>query len=242
MFDSNAALNNPDNGINDLAAVPGNLFQKQLFTNRFHTLGSDFYSHQMLTSLHKPELIHINQAVANLLDHTTDELNNDQFRDFACGNVTLNQSQPIAAIYAGHQFGHFVPQLGDGRALLLGEIKNSRDEHWEMQLKGAVVVRMAPSFIRFGSFELFASRGQHEQVKKLADFVISHYYPEVLEQSLENYMAQIAIEKATEQQDYSEIDKLFTLMQSPYDKHPEMSHYAGLPPEWANEISVCCSS
>ncbi len=215
-----------------------NLFQKQLFTNRFHSLGSDFYSHQMPTPLYKPELIHINQSAARLLDETADTLNNTQFRDFICGNMTLQQSQPVAAIYAGHQFGHFVPQLGDGRALLLGEIKNSRNEHWEIQLKGAgitpysrqgdgravlrstireylcseamhglgiattrslamvdsqeevfreqpesgaVMARMAPSFIRFGSFELFASRGQQEQVKKLADFVISHYYSHIKE-------------------------------------------------------------
>ena len=93
----------------------------------------------MPSFLHKPELIHINQSAASLLDHTVDELNNDQFRNFACGNMTLNKNQPIAAIYAIHQFGHFVSQLGDGRALLLGEIKNSHNEHWEIQLKGAGV-------------------------------------------------------------------------------------------------------
>ncbi len=56
-------------------------------------------------------------------NHGIDELNNDQFRDFACGNMTLNRSQPIAAIYAGHQFGHFVSQLGDGRAILRSSIR-----------------------------------------------------------------------------------------------------------------------
>ncbi len=506
------------------------LFQKQVFTNRFHTLGTDFYSHQMPSPLFKPELIHINPSAAKLLDHSADELNNEQFRDFACGNTTIEQSQPIAAIYAGHQFGHFVPQLGDGRALLLGEIKNAHNDYWEIQIKGAgttpysrqgdgravlrssireylcseamyglgipttralamvnseeevyreqvesgaVIVRLAPSFIRFGSFELFASRGQNEQLKKLADFVIRNYYPQILEQTanhnsnpyalflsevikktaqmiarwqavgfahgvmntdnmsilgltldygpfgfvdtyqrnyicnhtdhqgrysfqnqpaiaywnlarlaetllslmdideandtlstyedifsshymalmrkklgffgqnydekqlkeqqtvilallnlmeknqvdytlffrqlsnlnvpestqaecsdkpsiinsrdlfldreafdkwrihyeqalpqapmaakqrktkmdkvnpkyiLRNYMAQIAIEQATEQRDYSEIDKLLSVLQSPYDEHTEMSHYAGLPPEWAQKINVSCSS
>ncbi len=63
---------------------------------------------------------------------------------------------------------------------------------------------------------------------------------------LRNYMAQIAIDKATGrtsgEKDYSEIDNLFTLLQSPFDEQPEQSHFAGLPPEWANEISISCSS
>ncbi len=216
------------------------LFQRQSFTNRFHSLGDDFYSQQMPSSLFNPQLIHINPSASQLLDHSADELNNNQFRDLLSGHSTFKQSQPIAAIYAGHQFGHFVPQLGDGRALLLGEIKNSRQQHWEIQLKGtgitpysrqgdgravlrstireylcseamhslgipttralamidsqeevyreqletgAVIARMAPSFIRFGNFELFASRGQTEQVKHLADFVIRHYYPQILDQA-----------------------------------------------------------
>lgn len=213
------------------------IFQQHNFTNRFHALGESFYSDQLPTPLKEPELVHINASAANLLDHSRDSLNSPQFRDFASGNQVFKQSQPIAAIYAGHQFGHFVPQLGDGRALLLGEIKNSRSEHWEIQLKGAgvtpysrqgdgravlrstireylcseamhglgvpttralamvnsqeevyreqietgaVLVRLSPSFIRFGSFELFASRGQTEQVQTLADFVLKQYYPELL--------------------------------------------------------------
>ncbi|MGB5441135.1 MAG: hypothetical protein WBN57_00700, partial [Gammaproteobacteria bacterium] len=59
---------------------------------------------------------------------------------------------------------------------------------------------------------------------------------------LRNYMAQIAIDKAVQVQDYSEIDRLFKLLQTPFDEHPEMAHYAAPPPDWAEDIEVSCSS
>ena len=59
---------------------------------------------------------------------------------------------------------------------------------------------------------------------------------------LRNYMAQIAIEKAVTERNYSEIDKLFKLLSSPFDEHPDQQHYAGLPPDWAEKISISCSS
>ncbi len=58
---------------------------------------------------------------------------------------------------------------------------------------------------------------------------------------LRNYMAQIAIEKA-EQRDYSEVESLLRILQSPFDEHPGFEHYAGYPPDWAAKISVSCSS
>jgi serine/tyrosine/threonine adenylyltransferase len=176
--------------------------------------------------------------MAKELDIDYQSINQQQFAQFSSGNLLLDESEPIACIYAGHQFGYFVPQLGDGRAILLGEVKNKNNQYWELQLKGAgktpfsrdgdgravlrstireylcseamaalnipttrslsmvgsreevyresiemgsVMLRMSPSFIRFGSFELFASRGQDEQVKQLADFVIEHYFPEIFD-------------------------------------------------------------
>lgn len=59
---------------------------------------------------------------------------------------------------------------------------------------------------------------------------------------LRNYMTQIAIEQATRHRDYSEVDKLMNILLNPYDEHPDMEHYAGLPPDWATQISVSCSS
>ena len=147
------------------------------------------------------------------------------------GNTLLPGSAPLASVYSGHQFGTWAGQLGDGRALLLGETAQGQ----EIQLKGsgrtpysrgadgravlrssireylasialhglgvpttralaligsptpvqreeietaAVVTRVAPSFIRFGHFEHFAARGQIEELRRLADYVVQRYYPE----------------------------------------------------------------
>ena len=59
---------------------------------------------------------------------------------------------------------------------------------------------------------------------------------------LRNYMAEIAIKKATQDGDYSEIDILLKLLQNPFDEHDDLYHYAGHPPDWAQQISVSCSS
>jgi len=153
------------------------------------------------------------------------------------GNTLPQGSQSLASVYSGHQFGLWAGQLGDGRALLLGELETANG-NFEIQLKGAgrtpysrmgdgravlrssireflcseamhglgipttralavvgsdmlarretnettaVVTRAAPSFIRFGHFEHFAYRGENEQLKRLADYVIERYYPECQE-------------------------------------------------------------
>ena len=59
---------------------------------------------------------------------------------------------------------------------------------------------------------------------------------------LRNYMAELAIRKAEDAEDYSELDRLFGVLQSPYDEQPENDDYAGFPPDWANSLSVSCSS
>jgi uncharacterized protein YdiU (UPF0061 family) len=143
-------------------------------------------------------------------------------------------AQPCATVYSGHQFGQWAGQLGDGRAMLLGDIQTAQGA-FELQLKGsgrtpysrggdgmavlrssireflcseamaglgipttralalaaspqgvmrenietaAVVLRSAPSFLRFGHFEHFASAGNADAVKQLLDFVCEHHYPE----------------------------------------------------------------
>ena len=143
-------------------------------------------------------------------------------------------AQPCATVYSGHQFGQWAGQLGDGRALLLGEVRTEQG-HFELQLKGsgrtpysrggdgmavlrssireflcseamaglgipttralalaaspqpvvretvetaAVVLRCAPSFIRFGHFEHFAAAGDKAGLQKMADFVCEQFYPE----------------------------------------------------------------
>ena len=59
---------------------------------------------------------------------------------------------------------------------------------------------------------------------------------------LRNYMAQVAIENAEQNQDYTEIDRLMRVLRSPFDEHPDMAHYAEPPPNWADSIQVSCSS
>jgi uncharacterized protein YdiU (UPF0061 family) len=150
------------------------------------------------------------------------------------GSGMLAGARPLATVYSGHQFGVWAGQLGDGRALLLGEAQTAAGPQ-EIQLKGAgrtpysrmgdgravlrssireflcseamaglgipttralavtgspapvlreevetaaVVTRVAPSFIRFGHFEHFASTGQEAALRQLTDYVIDRYYPE----------------------------------------------------------------
>ncbi len=118
-------------------AEQSSLFSSLKFSNRFHSLGEDFFSPQEPDGLHKPELVHINHSAAHLLDHDSRQLDTEHFCQFVAGQHIPENCQPVAAIYAGHQFGGFVPQLGDGRALLMAEVRNSRSEYWEIQLKGA---------------------------------------------------------------------------------------------------------
>lgn len=153
------------------------------------------------------------------------------------GKRLLPGSEPTAMLYSGHQFGVYVGQLGDGRAILLGEVRNQRAEKWDLHLKGAgftpfsrdgdgravlrstireylcseamhglgipttralciigsdakvwretietgaMLVRMAPTHVRFGSFEVFYYRRQHEHLACLADHVIEQYFPHLV--------------------------------------------------------------
>lgn len=478
------------------------------FSNTFATLPDAFYSRINPTPFKNDSyLIHFNTEAAKLLDLDPEQKNNSELVNILSGQRLPDNADPVAMLYSGHQFGHYVEQLGDGRAIMLGETTNLKNQKWEIQLKGsgitpysrqgdgravlrssireylcseamhglgipttralcltgnndeiyrerietaAIVTRLAPSHIRFGSFETFFYRSQPDNIKTLADFVIQHHYPALLEQQtpylallktiidktarliaqwqavgfahgvmntdnmsvlgltldygpfgfldsynpkficnhsdyegrysfenqpqiglfnlsclaqallplldvesakaaletyqdsytqyynnfmasklgfvqtdsvienliidlleqmqqsnadytllfrrlsessgahevlrdmfidrtrfdtwfkqyqehfttlalniesqqvemrktnpkyiLRNYIAQIAIDKAEREQDYTEIDKLITILQNPYDEHPDMKHYAGLPPDWAETISVSCSS
>ena len=88
-------------------------------TNSYHQLGGDFYKEQQPDKIKNPQLIAFNQKLATELDIKIGE-DAKYLVDIFAGNELLPNSQPISLAYAGHQFGHFVPQLGDGRAVLLG--------------------------------------------------------------------------------------------------------------------------
>lgn len=85
----------------------------------------------------KCRLVAVSSALEDLLDINPDSVWTDDFTDFAAGNAVKPGSHPLAHRYGGHQFGNWAGQLGDGRAVILGEFVNSRGERWELQLKGS---------------------------------------------------------------------------------------------------------
>jgi hypothetical protein len=206
------------------------------FHNSFAELPEAFHAKLAPTPMPAPYLVSFNADAARLIDLHPDEALRPEFAEYFSGSRALPGADPLAMLYAGHQFGHYVPQLGDGRAILLGEVRNSRGESWDLQLKGAgltpfsrqgdgravlrstireylcseamhglgipttralcivgsdmevyresiesgaTLLRMAPSHVRFGSFEVFYYRGQAGQIRTLADYVIARHYPEL---------------------------------------------------------------
>ena len=198
----------------------------------------------MPTPVDAPALVAVSPEVAALLDLDTAALADPSWARVLGGNALVDGMDPYAANYGGHQFGHWAGQLGDGRAITLGEVINSAGQRWELQLKGAgptpysrsadgravlrssireflcseamhhlgvpttralslvatgesvvrdmfydgnpvaepgaIVCRVAPSFIRFGNFELPASRGDGTLVDTLINFTIRRDFPELL--------------------------------------------------------------
>ena len=208
------------------------------FENTFARLPDSFHSRLYPTSLPDPYLVSFNANAARLIDLDSEEISRADFAEHFIGNRLLPGAEPLSMLYAGHQFGHFVPQLGDGRAILLGEIRNRAGELWDVQLKGAgitpysrqgdgravlrssireylcseamhglgiptsralcivgsdeevyreriesaaVLARLSPSHVRFGSFEVFFYRDQHEQITTLADYVIARHFPHLID-------------------------------------------------------------
>ena len=209
--------------------------EQLVFDNTYANLPEVFYAELKPTPFGSPPyLVHANHAAAGLIDLNPEESTRPEFARVFGGSMLVPGMEPIAMLYSGHQFGVYVPQLGDGRAILLGEATNERGERWDLHLKGAgttpfsrdgdgravlrstireylccaameglgipttralcivgnddkvyreqvetgaMLVRMAPSHVRFGTFEIFYYRKQHEHLKVLADYVIAHHYP-----------------------------------------------------------------
>jgi uncharacterized protein YdiU (UPF0061 family) len=197
-----------------------------------------FYSKAVPTAVAKPELLAWSDDLAKELGIDKPEATDI---DILGGNKVTPSMFPYAACYAGHQFGNWAGQLGDGRAITLGEWMAPDGQSWELQLKGAgptpysrradgravlrssvreylmseamhylgvpttralslvttgdpvlrdmfydgraayepgaIVMRVAPTFLRFGSFEMPAARGEIENLKKLVNWTIDRYYP-----------------------------------------------------------------
>jgi protein adenylyltransferase len=213
-----------------------NKLEQLNFENSYARLPDNFFSRLYPTPLPDPYLVSFNANAARLIDLDSAEISRADFAEYFTGNRVLPGSDPLSMLYAGHQFGRFVPQLGDGRAILLGEIRNRSGELWDVQLKGAgitpysrqgdgravlrssireylcseaihglgiptsralcitgsdeevyrehietaaVLTRLSPSHVRFGSFEVFFHRGQHSQLAELADYVIARHFPDL---------------------------------------------------------------
>src|SRR5262245_3810234 len=107
------------------------------FQNTYARLPDRFYARVAPTPVAAPRLIRLNEALARELGLDPDWLAGPQGLEELAGMRVPDAAEPIAMAYAGHQFGHFVPQLGDGRAILLGEVVDRNGVRRDLQLKGA---------------------------------------------------------------------------------------------------------
>ena len=201
-------------------------------TNPYLSLPEECYTRVEPTPLKKTFLIHANEEMAKVLDIDIEELYSDAFVDFVNGALELEGSDTFAMCYAGHQFGFYVPRLGDGRAINIGTVN-----HLHLQLKGAgqtlysrsgdgravlrssireylmseamhglgiettralaligseqqvyredwettaIVLRVSPSWVRFGTFEYFAHKKKLEELEALANYAIEESYPHLV--------------------------------------------------------------
>ena len=195
------------------------------------------------TAVAAPELVAGSRECAALIGLDPAEMDRADFASVFAGNALVPGMDPFSMAYGGHQFGHWAGQLGDGRAINLGEVRGPGGAGWTLQLKGAgmtpysrtadglavlrssvreflcseamfhlgvpttralslvttgdqvmrdmfydgnarlepgaIVCRVARSFVRFGSFELPASRGDEALLRSLADHVIRTSFPEL---------------------------------------------------------------
>lgn len=199
----------------------------------------------------KPELIHVSSEMLAAIGLSKDEAKSEEFLKVFTGNKVLLNTNPYAMCYAGHQFGNWAGQLGDGRAINLAEVEHE-GKSWALQLKGAgetpysrtadglavlrssireylcseamyhlgvpttralslalsgdkvmrdvmydgnpeyekgaIVCRVAPSFLRFGSYEIFAAREDFDTLKTLVDYTIKYHYSYLGAPSKETYL------------------------------------------------------
>lgn len=107
------------------------------FDNSYARLPERFYARVAATKVAAPRLVKLNRALAELLNADVELLASPAGAEVLAGNVVPEGAEPISLAYAGHQFGVFVPRLGDGRAILLGEVMGKDGQRWDVQLKGA---------------------------------------------------------------------------------------------------------
>ena len=211
-------------------------FAGPTFDNSYARLPGSFHARVEPTPVDRPSLIRLNRDLADALGLDAEALASPEGVEMMAGNRPAAGSEPVAMAYAGHQFANWVPQLGDGRALLLGEVVDHAGRRRDIQLKGSgptpfsrggdgrssigpvvreyiaseamhalgtpttralaaiasgedvlrnqpepggILVRVADSHVRIGTFEYFARNGEQDSVRILADYVINRHYPEL---------------------------------------------------------------
>src|ERR1700728_3860034 len=107
------------------------------FDNTYARLPERFYARVSPTPVATPRLVKLNLELARSLQLDPHALASEQGVQVLAGNLVAEGSEPLALAYAGHQFGYFVPQLGDGRANLLGEVIGPDGLRYDIQLKGS---------------------------------------------------------------------------------------------------------
>jgi uncharacterized protein YdiU (UPF0061 family) len=107
------------------------------FENTYSALPANFFARVAPTPVTSPRLIKLNRPLALHLGLDPDRLSSPEGAEILAGKQIPDGADPIAMAYAGHQFGHFVPQLGDGRAILLGEVIDADGVRRDIQLKGS---------------------------------------------------------------------------------------------------------
>ena len=221
-----------------VAALPAD----PVLVNRPRQVQNACYTRVDPTPVSRPRLLAWSDETAEMLGLARPATPDGLAAEVLGGNRLLPGMQPYAARYGGHQFGHWAGQLGDGRAITLGEVIAPDGTRQELQLKGAgrtpysrtadgravlrsslrefacseamhhlgvpttralslvgtgdqvirdmfydgnagpepgaVVCRVAPSFVRFGNFQILAAQGEHDSLRKLTDFVLQNFFPE----------------------------------------------------------------
>ncbi len=107
------------------------------FDNSYSRLPQRFFTALAPTPVTEPKLVRLNEELAVELGFDPDWLRSGDGLEMLAGNHVPVEAEPLAQVYAGHQFGGWVPQLGDGRAILLGEIVDSHGRRRDIQLKGS---------------------------------------------------------------------------------------------------------
>jgi uncharacterized protein YdiU (UPF0061 family) len=107
------------------------------FDNTYARLPKHFYARLDPTPVAAPRIVKVNVELARALGLDANALTSEHGVEILAGNRVADGAEPIALAYAGHQFGHFVPQLGDGRANLLGELVSPEGQRYDIQLKGS---------------------------------------------------------------------------------------------------------